>query len=427
MNETAFATRRGHATFLIAFKIMPAFTYTARRITGQLESGTLVAATRQEVLRLLSAQSLLPVRLNESVGSLHPSSSLVSNLRGSRIPAAAKGAMFDQLSDLLESGVPLLKSLDVLCEQTSHGALKSKLLDLRQQVANGRTLADAMRSHREAFNDLAVSLVHAGEEGGFLEDSLQRVARFTEKQEELRGRVAGALAYPLFLIGVGTIVVVGMMVFFVPKFAPLFERLRARGELPSATVVLLGASDLLRHHGLWLLAALAIGAFFARQSLQTDAACEWLDRVKLRLRGLGPIIRHLALARFCRVLGTLLKNGVPLLKSLRIAKDATGNRVLNRAIQLAADNVSSGKSLAEPLRTSGQFPRELLEMIAVGETANRLDTVLVELADKLDQRTQRKIDTLVKLLEPCLMLVMAVVIGFLVVALLMPVFESNGL
>ena len=404
---------------------MPAFAYTARRLTGQLETGVLVAATRQEVLRLLSSQSLLPVTLRETLERNR--ADWLSRFRVKRVSAASKSALFDQLSDLLESGVPLLKSLDVMCEQTSHATLKAVVTDIRQQISNGRTLADAMQSHGDVFNELTVSLVHAGEEGGFLEDSLQRIARFTDKQEELRGRVAGALAYPLFLIGVGTIVVTGMMVFFVPKFAPMFDRLRSRGELPGATTLLLGVSDLLRYHGVWLLGGLVVLSLLVYRSLQSAAARERLDGVKLNARLVGPIVKSLALSRFCRVLGTLLKNGVPLLKSLRIAKGATGNIVLSKAIQLASDNVSSGKSLAEPLRASGHFPRELLEMIAVGETANRLDAILVELADKLDQRTQRKIDAFVKLLEPSLMLVMAVIIGFLVVALLMPVFESNGL
>jgi general secretion pathway protein F/type IV pilus assembly protein PilC len=176
-----------------------------------------------------------------------------------------------------------------------------------------------------------------------------------------------------------------------------------------------------------LLGALMGGSWLLRRVLHTEPGRDWLDQQKIRLPGLGPIMRSLALSRFCRVLGTLLKNGVPLLRSLRIAKDATGNRILARSLQLAADNVSSGKSLVAPLRASGQFPRELLEMIAVGETANRLDTLLVEMADRLDTQTQRKIDALVKLIEPCLMLVMAAVVGFLVVALLMPVFAGNGL
>ncbi len=405
---------------------MPSFEYSARRPTGHMESGTLVAASRREVLQLLSAQSLIPIQLQESTKPQSISQRLTGG-RSLKVSRAAVGTMFDQLSHLLEAGVPLLKSLEILSDQAADPTQKEQLQAISQQVASGRTLADALKAHPETFSDLIVSLVHAGEEGGFLEESLTRIARLTQRQEELRSRVMGALTYPLFLVVVGTVVVTGMMTFFVPKFAPLFDRLRQRGELPTATTLLLGASQSLRTYGiLWL--ALAIGVVLAvRRWLKSELGQEWLDQRKLTVRGLGPILRSLALSRFCRVLGTLLKNGVPLLKSLRIAKDATGNRVLARAFQRAADNVSSGKSLVAPLRASGQFPRELLEMIAVGETANRLDTLLVELADRLDQQTQGKIDTLVKLLEPCLMLVMAVVIGFLVVALLLPVFASNGL
>ena len=402
---------------------MPTFQYTARRIGGQTEVGTLVAPSRRDLLQLLSSQSLFPVQVVEAEARPPGFFSWANR----RVPAAAVAATFDQLAHLLQSGVPLLKAVEVLRDQTSDPTLHEQLVAIHTRIARGESLADTLRSYPETFSDLIVSLVHAGENGGFLEDSLLRIARLTERQAEIKSRVQGALSYPLFLVIIGAIVVAGMMTFFVPKFAPLFSRLQARNELPTATTILLSLSYLCQHYGALLLGALIGGSWLVRRVLHTEAGRDWLDQQKIRTPGLGPILRSLALSRFCRVLGTLLKNGVPLLRSLRIAKDATGNRILARSLQLAADNVSSGKSLVAPLRSSGQFPRELLEMIAVGETANRLDTLLVEMADRLDTQTQRKIDSLVKLIEPCLMLVMAAVIGFLVVALLMPVFAGNGL
>jgi len=396
---------------------MPTFQYTACQRTGAKVSGTLTAITRQEALGTLSKQALLPIMVSEIVERQFSSG---------RLPAQARAAMFELLADLLESGVSLLNAMTILVEQTSHPVLQATLSNLRDQVADGRGLAEAMSTHRTVFSDLVVSMVRAGEEGGFLEEALQRLARFTERQEELRSRVIGAIAYPAFLAMAGVVVVTGMLTFFVPKFGPLFQRMRERGTLPQATQWLLATSELLRQYGIWMAVLVVTGVVGLRHWLQAPGARRHVDQCLLSCQGVGPVVRSLALARFCRVLGTLLKNGVPLLKSLRIARDATGNRVLSEAIGLAAENVSSGKTLAEPLRACGQFPRELLEMITVGEQANRLESILLDLADKLEDRTQRRLDMLLKLLEPCLMLVMAIVIGFLVVALLMPVFEGSG-
>lgn len=397
---------------------MPQFQYTARTASGEQTTGTLSALSRREALETLNRESLLPVTIKEQIER---------RVGSRRIKGVALASMYELLADLLESGVALLKALDVMKEQTAHPVLKTTLIDIRSKVADGLSLAEAMRSHPAVFRDLAVNMVHAGEEGGFLEDSLKRVARFTERQEEMKGRILGALAYPAFLLIAGLVVVTGMLAFFVPKFEPLFERMRDRGELPVPTILLLGVSDILRTHGAWILIAGAVCLFAGRNWLTSERTRLRIDQLRLSVKGIGPIVRSLAIARFCRVLGTLLKNGVPILKSLEIAREATGNRALSSTIGEAAQNVSSGKSLAAPLAASGQFPRDVLEMITVGEQANRLDSILLDVADKLERRTQRKLDVMVKLMEPALMMVMAVVIGFLVVALLMPIFESNGM
>lgn len=335
--------------------------------------------------------------------------------------------MYDLLADLLESGVAPLKALDVLHEQTAHPVLRTTLADIRSQVADGSTLSQAMTSHPGLFKELAVSMIHAGEEGGFLEDSLKRIARFTERQEELKGRVFGALAYPAFLLVAGCVVVAGMLTLFVPKFEPLFERMRARGELPLPTMALLDISHTLRSHAGWIILMLVIVGLAVHKWVTQENARQRFDHLRLKVAGIGPIVRSLAISRFCRVLGTLLTNGVPLLHALDIARKATGNRAISAAIGAAAQSVSSGNALADPLAASGYFPRDVLEMITVGEQANRLESILLNVADKLDRRTQRKLDVLVRLLEPALMVVMAAVIGLLVVALLMPIFESNGI
>lgn len=397
---------------------MARFLYTARLSSGERSSGSLSANSRKGALEALTRMSLLPVTINEQSEA---------RVGSKKVKGPALAAMYELLADLLESGVSLLKALDVLTEQTSHPVLQNTLGDIRSQVADGRSLADAMRCHPTIFRELPISMVHAGEEGGFLEDSLKRIATFTERQEEMKGKVIGALAYPAFLIVAGVVVVTGMLAFFVPKFEPMFERMRERGELPLPTILLLSVSNAIRNHGLWILVVLGIVAFVARHWLTSDTMKLKVDLLRLNVKGVGPIVRSLAIARFCRVLGTLLRNGVPILKSLEIAREATGNLALSATIGDAAQKVQSGKSLAAPLAASGQFPREVLEMITVGEQANRLESILLDVADKLERRTHRNLDVLVKLVEPALMVVMAMAIGFLVIALLMPIFESNGL
>ena len=396
---------------------MPQFRYTAVLATGQPQSGLLTADSRQAAFDMLQGERLFPVSVEES-GEARRS--------GGRVPAAPLTAAFSSLADLLDSGVPLLRALEVLVEQTTHPALKTVLAEVRHQVSDGRALAAALRTFPAIFSDLAVSMVRAGEEGGFLEESLQRVATFTQRQEELKGRVMGALAYPAFLTGVGAIVVTGMVVFFVPRFEPLFARMRDQGELPWVTSALLETSALLGRYGLWIVLGAAVLGVALRNSLRSSDLKSLRDGLLLKIPAAGTILRGLAISRFCRVLGTLLTNGVPMLRSLEIARGATGNTVLSEAIARASENVSSGRTLSAPLAASGQFPSEVIEMVRVAETSNRLESVLLTIADRLEQKTQARLDLAVKLLEPAMMLVMAVVIGFLVIALLMPVFTGGG-
>jgi general secretion pathway protein F/type IV pilus assembly protein PilC len=276
------------------------------------------------------------------------------------------------------------------------------------------------------FGELAVSMVRAGEEGGFLEDVLKRISAFTEHQEELKARVVGAMVYPMFLLAMGSAIVFAMLTFFVPKFTPIFERMSERGSLPWATSALMNLSESLKGYGLLFLVVVFGGGYLIGRYIQTEEGRMRFDALRLKAFGVGPIVRSLAIARFCRILGTLLKNGVPILQSLRIAKDATGNKVLSLAIGNAAENVSSGKALAEPLRGSGQFPEEVVEMIAVGEEANNLEQVLIDIADNMERHTNRRLEMFVRLLEPILLLVMAAIILFVVAGLMLPILQSSG-
>lgn len=398
---------------------MPEFAYTARNLKGDRVTGTLSAASEREVLTALSGQSLFPLEVKLDKPA-------VAFQFGGRVKGRTMAVVYTQLASLLRAGVPLLKSLRVLRDQSSNKRLQEVLEEVCTRVEDGATLAEAMARHPKVFSEMAVNMVRAGGEGGFMEDALDRVAQFTEQQEELKSRTMGALAYPIVLASIGTTIVSILIIFFVPMFGEMFQRLRERGELPWLTEALLGLSDAVRYYGIFLLPLLVIGVAWLWAQLKTPAGRRISDRLKLRIPVAGGIFQSLAVARFCRVLGTMLKNGVPILKSMEISRQATGNVILSTAIEEASENISSGASLAAPLSACGHFPRTVVEMISVAEESNTLDEVLVEIADSLERQTARRLDLMVRMIEPLMLLVMASVVLMVVIALLMPIIKMSS-
>jgi general secretion pathway protein F/type IV pilus assembly protein PilC len=397
---------------------MPEFNYTARDQSGQVVTGTITAANRREAATSLAGKMVFPLAVDDA-------GTMVDSARVRRVPAAMLSMAYGQLADLLRSGVPLLRAIDVVEKQTSHLGLKSILGEIHRRVEDGSTLADAMARFENVLGEMAVSMVRAGGEGGFLEEALTRVAQFTETQDDLKKRTMGAMAYPAFLAVVGTVIVTVLVVFFVPKFADMFQRQREQGKLPGVTEALLATSTFLRQWGVLVLIGLGVLGWWLQRWLATEDGRWWADRMRLRLPLVGPVFLGLAVARFCRVFGTLLHNGVPILRSLQISRDAAGNRVLAAAISDATENISAGQSLAGPLGASGQFPPVVVEMIAVAEQANNLETVLLAVADSLERTTWRRLDLTVRLIEPLMLLILAGVILVLVIALLLPVLQMG--
>ncbi|MCP4191453.1 MAG: type II secretion system F family protein [Planctomycetaceae bacterium] len=398
---------------------MPDFAYVARDVQGKRVSGTISAGSEREAVSALSGRSLFPLQVKAN--QARPSWTIRRRVKGQQL-----ANLYAQLSALLRSGVPLLRSLEVIKKQSSNQTLQEVLEDVRDRVEDGANLSEAMKQHEAVFGELAVSMVRAGSEGGFLEDSLARIAEFTEQQEDLKSRTMGALAYPMFLGVVGTVVVFGLLIFFVPNFGQIFEELRNEGQLPLLTEWLMWTSDTMQRWGFLILLGIGILVVLVRSRLATPSGRRWADSWKIRLPVLGNIFLSLAVARFCRVLGTLLKNGVPILKSLDISRDAAGNRVLSEAVENAAENISAGDSLAAPLSTSGHFPTTVVEMIAVAEESNTLDSVLIDISDSLEKQTSRRLDLAVRLLEPIMLLILAGIVLLVVIALLLPIFKMSS-
>ncbi len=398
---------------------VPEFTYIARTISGQDVKGLISADSRGDVMAMLTQRSLFPMTVTAAKPPLF-------RFRLNRpVRAELLASTLTQLSDLLTNGVPLLQALDLIAQQATHDHLKDVLTDVRSQIADGKQLHEAMGTHRDVFSDLTLSIIRAGSEGAFLEAALQQTAEFLERQEELRAKIRGAMAYPAFLAFAGSSVTLVLIIFFVPKFSELFAQLERQGTLPIPTIILLWLSDFLGRFGILVAMAAAAGIALLRRWAGSPNGRERLDRVKTKVPVFGPIILNSAVSRFCRILGTLLRNGVPMLKAMEISSDSSGNVVLGQAIRKSAENISAGESLSTPLTKCGLIPANIMAMISIAEEANNLERVLGNVADGIDKKVARQLDTMVRLIEPALLMVMGSAVLFVIVALLLPVFEMS--
>ncbi len=399
---------------------MPTFAYKARSSSGQAVAGTLVADTEMAAARMLDERQLLPIE----IGELKNRESMITG-RAARISQSKVGVVYEQLSDLLRAGVPVLRALSVLARQSSSGALTRVLREVHDHVAGGDTLADALDRHPHAFMPLHVSMVRAGEKGGFLEDVLTRLSEFVARQDALRNKFIGSMIYPCVLLLAGVVAVTALMVIVVPRIRSLLET----QTLPWTTRLVFGFSDLLSQHYLQLGGVILVLVVVLSSFFRSRAGRQIWAQLELRAPGIGKIYTMVALCRFCRIFGTLLANGIPILHALRIAKDSTGNEILSAAIDQASESVGRGEPLATPLSQSRIFPPAMIDMIAVAEESNSLEKVLIEIANTQEARTERQIDLFVRLLEPMMLLVMGVMVMFIAVALLLPILKltSSGL
>lgn len=403
---------------------MPDFAYTAKTQQGDRTEGIISAATRIEALQRLRQRSLFPLNVTDSTKKG------LSAARWEFKPRVKKDQVADactQLADLLSNGVPMLEALRILSDAAVHTGLKSALKSVHDAMAEGANLDQAMAAQPHVFSELTLSMVRAGLEGAFLEEALQRTAAFLRKQDEMRAKILGALTYPLILGIVGTVITGLMIAFLVPKFQPFFDRLEQSGAgLPLVTVILLAMSHVMLKYGLLIpIAILGIG-FGISKWLKTKTGRVTFDRYILKVPVLGSIFHDAAVSRACRILGTMLRNGVPLLKSLRISSESTGNKLLEQAMLASAENITSGDTLSKPLAASGLIPPQVMAMIRIAEESNTLDDVLVKISDRMDQRIERRLEILVRMIEPLMLVLIGGMVMFVIVGVLLPVFDLNS-
>ena len=391
---------------------MPKFQYTARNLSGGKVAGLIDADGEGAAIQLLERKELYPVDIWNTEDKAD------NRLFRGRISNRDLGVMYGQLSDLLGSGVPLLRALKSIVKSTVNKRLKGVLGDIHNSVADGKSLYESMAEHHNIFPELHTVMVQAGERASFIEEVLESLSVFLERLDELRGKVLGALIYPVMLVMLGGTVMVSALVFFVPKFEPMLAGI----EKPMPTEVIFFLSESIRNY--WAIIATAIGGLIAFfwSAMQSQSSKRAMERWRLKIPVAGTAMRMVAITRFCRILGTMLANGVPILQALAISRDATGSALLAENIDDAIKNVRAGEPLTEPLKGGGLFPEQVLAMISVAEESNQLQKVLLQIADSVERRTNQQVDQAVRLIEPVILCMVAAGIGFLALGLLLPIF-----
>lgn len=392
---------------------MSQFAYIAITGSGQKVGGELEADNEAAVLRLLEEKSLFPVTVTPKGAQRNERARKGKGVRGRDV-----GTMYGQLADLIGSGVPLLRAIDTLIKSTPNRNLVVVLKEIRGAVADGKSLNESMKQFPEIFPILHTSMIQAGERASMLQTVLMSLSGFIERLDELRSKVLGAMIYPALLVFVGISVMVGALIFFVPKFEPLL----ANVEQTLPTRLIFGMSIVVRSYWYIVIIALAIVMAVAWSTLRTESSKRLMERWRLKVPVVGTALRMVAITRFCRILGTMLANGVPMLQALQIARGATGSTLMGDRIAEAAESVREGKSLTSPLSKGGLFPEQIIAMLSVAEESNQLEKVLLQISDTVERRTNREVDQAVRLVEPLILCVVAAAIGFLALGLLLPIF-----
>ena len=392
---------------------MPTFTYTARAVNGELKSATIDAPSREDVVAQLRRQRMSVVKVDEEAKK-------AKSTRGS-IKMRDIVIFTRQFSTMINAGLPLVQALDILAKQTENKTLSEVTRAVVFDVESGHTVADALAKHPNAFSDLYVNMVAAGEAGGILDTILMRLATFMEKNDALVRKVKGAMIYPGVIMSVAVIAICVLLIFVIPVFETMFGSVGL--ALPLPTRVVIGLSRFLK--GYWYLIGAGIGGsfFMVKRYYATPGGKLLIDKAMLKVPVLGDVLRKSAVSRFTRTLGTLISSGVSILDGLEITAKTAGNRVIQDAIMESRASIAGGETISAPLQKSQVFPPMVISMIAVGEQTGGLDEMLSKIADFYDEEVDAAVSGLLSLLEPIMIVFLGVVVGGMVVAMYLPIFD----
>jgi len=408
---------------------MPVYAYKGLSAQGRAVSGIIDAENPKSARLKLRGNGVFPTDIVEeqrrAVFAAAPESGLNLGAMFERMKPTDLALLTRQLATLVGANLPLVECLSALIEQVENARAKRMLSQVREQVTEGVSLADALKGHPRIFSELYVNMVRAGEASGALDVVLLRLADYTEKYAALRDKVRSSLTYPVLMAVVGTAILLFLLSYVVPKITKIFSENEAR--LPVMTTVLLAISGFLQEYW-WLVVLLVLGVVIAvRLSTRTPEGRMRFDRAVLNVPYAGKLLKKVALARFSRTLSTLLASGIPLLLALDIVKNVVSNSVLSHAIEEARSSIREGQSIAPPLKRSGLFPSMLTHMIAVGEKSGELEEMLTRAADSYDREVESSVTALTSVLEPMMILFGGGVVLFIVLAILLPIFELNQL
>jgi type IV pilus assembly protein PilC len=396
---------------------MPVFEYTARNAsTGQILKGTLDVPSRDEVLKHIKQQKMIVVNVREQ-----PKQISFAGLKRKGIRTRDIVIFTRQFATMINAGLPLVQSLDILARQTENPALAEVTRQVVFDVESGHTLADAFSKHPKAFTELYVNMVAAGEAGGILDTILMRLATFLEKSDALIRKVKGAMVYPGVIMSVAAIAVAVLLIFVIPTFQKMFASVGM--ELPLPTRIVIGMSDLLINYWWVLVAVGGLAVYAIRNYYQTNDGRKRIDSMLLNSPVLGDLLRKSAVSRFTRTLGTLISSGVSILDGLEITAKTAGNRVIHDAVMESRNSIAGGETIAGPLEKSRVFPPMVISMIAVGEQTGGLDEMLSKIADFYDEEVDVAVSALLSLMEPMMIVVLGVIVGGMVVAMYLPIFD----
>jgi len=419
--------------------IMPRYTYVALDARGQESTGLVDAASTNDAIGQLRQAGYFPTNVFEegkggSADEKKAAKRAAKPAKGERAAGSKNIVLFKrksvkpkilmiftrQLATLIDAGLPLLRSLTVLAKQERDSVLKNTINKLADSVQGGSTFSEGLAQHPKLFNDLYVNMVRAGELGGVLELVLTRLAEFQEKAQKVKNKVVAAMVYPVIVLLLAVVIMTFLMIFIVPKFQTIFHDMLGDKPLPVITLFVIGLSDFMQNHWAILLGGVVFIIAAYKFAAKTKGGRGILDRIKLRAPLFGDLIRKTSISRFSRTLGTLVTSGVPILQALNITRETAGNTVIARAITQVHDSVKEGESIVLPLEASGAFPPMVISMIDVGEETGQLPEMLLKIAEVYDDEVDNSVAALTSLLEPIMIVLLALIVGTIVIALFMP-------
>jgi type IV pilus assembly protein PilC len=398
---------------------MATFAYVGRNRSGSVKKGELDAKTRDEAVEQLRRQQVVVTSLEERSAKEGFKISLGSGLTDKDLVVFTR-----QFGTMINAGLPLIQCLEILSTQSENAILRKAVADVKLHVEAGSTFSDALRKHPKIFDDLYVNMVHAGEVGGLLDTIMGRLSKHIEKAMKLKGQIKSAMVYPSAIMGIAVIVISVLMIWVIPVFEKMFKEMSGgKMGLPAPTQLVIDMSNFFQASWYIVLAAIVAGIFAFRKYYATPKGKLAVDKFLLKVPVFGDLIRKASVAKFTRTLGTLITSGVPLLEALTICAKTSGNKVIEGVLLEARVSISGGKTISEPLAKSETFPKMVTHMIAVGESTGALDNMLGKIADFYEEEVDQAVASLTALLEPMMMVFLGVVIGFIVIAMYLPIFS----